>query len=608
MPPRVPPPDAWSPLDALRRGAAAALCLAGARAVLVLLRYGSEDLGGAELRVALPYFLRGVALVLPAATLVALAAGLVARRGAVGLGRAAAALVALAAGFGFASFRLPELALYVPALETARGLSANAGALLAALLAAWLVAPGSPFPLRRGALAVAAAALVGGGGALLLLRGEPAAWPQRPNLILVSLDTLRPDHLGAYGYERPTSPSLDRFAASSVRFTRAYTHEAWTLTAHMTMLTSLQPSAHGVEQERTLSPRATTLAEALDAVGYDTFAVVDDCGWLHPQYGFARGFDVYRVLGAGAEAKVDQVLELVDGAGDRPFLLFAHFYDVHSDFERLPYDSAPEDRAAFAGWYEGEFSGCAGDAPCASRYLQELNQAGERLAEEDVRYLRSLYDAGIRTLDRALGRLFDALEADGHLARSAVIVTSDHGEEFYEHGRALHTQEFDETARIPFLLRTPETGGAVSDRLVVLADVMPTLLDLAGVDLGAPGLQHLQGRSLADYGRGGEPAWTRERVSADRKGRVHAVRTSGWTWVRRFDRWYLFDARQDPLQARDLADDARLAEVRAELEAAVEAEEARLTALRESFGVGRGARELSSEEREQLEDLGYLGE
>jgi arylsulfatase A-like enzyme len=395
--------------------------------------------------------------------------------------------------------------------------------------------------------------------------GPPASWPERPNVILVSLDTLRADHLGCYGYERDTSPSLDAFAERALRFDNAFASSSWTLTSHMTLLTSLSPIVHAVDEDRALSTGVTTLATALLREGYFTAAVMDSGPWLGRDYGFDRGFLHVRRTLRGAPAKIARALDCLDGTDDRPFFLFLHLYDAHSDSTRLPYDAAAEDQELFRGDYAGDFTGCGSDGTCASAWMRKLNRRGEVLDEEDRRYVEALYDAGIRTLDRELGRLFRELERRDLFDDSVVVVVADHGEEFQEHGKLLHSQLYRECLRVPLLVRAPETRGGATSQLTGLIDVMPTLLELCGAET-----RGLQGRSFARLLADRDSPSPRDFLTAEVDGELRVLRTPEWILHRAGDAWRLFDARADPGEQRDLLGDpafaGRLMGLRAQLD------------------------------------------
>ena len=548
----------------------------------------------------LRHLLLGFALALPAAFALALSARVLRERVGRGLWVAPIAL-ALALGALVASCRWPELPLFAPGFASTAGKRASGIAAAAALVAALLLAPPVRWPARGAVTVLTVAAVLAAGALWLGTRDGPGRWPGRPNFVVVSCDTLRADRLGCYGYDAPTSPEIDRFAARSQVFTRAYSHSTWTLPSHMTMLTSLRPSSHGVGEERALGPAARTLAMAFREGGYDTLALVDDVVWLAPRYGFDRGFDIYVRSGGSARAKVRHVSLLLDEVGQRPFFLFAHFYDAHSDFRRLPYDSAPEDRERFAGWYRGSFNGCDGEGRCASEFLGRVVEGAETLGDEEIRYVSDLYDAGVRTLDRHLGQLFRDLEERGLLESTVVVVTADHGEQFLEHGSVLHGAHYEECVRVPLLIRTPETAGARTEVLAGLLDVMPTVLELAGLD--SPGME---GRSLLPWLADGAGPPGGEVIFTETASHLQGMRTREWSLVRGPGGWRVYDALRDPRQERDLAGDPP-EELPALLDR-VRREEQLLVERAGAAGSAPSPAGLSADERARLRQLGYAGD
>jgi arylsulfatase A-like enzyme len=439
----------------------------------------------------------------------------------------------------------------------------------------------------------------------------PAAWPERPNVLLISLDTLRRDHVGAYGYERATTPALDAFAATSLRFDQAFTHHPWTLTAHATMLTGLLPRVHGVLADRALAPQVETLAEVFAEAGYATVAVVDQCHWMDPVFGHDQGFGSYQVLATGAGPKVDALFTKLDSLAAEdgpapPFLAFAHLFDAHSDFTQLPYDAAPEHREAFAGWYAGPYDGSLPEYPDwghSSAFLLRANELGYALEGDERRVLGDLYDAGIRTLDDQLARLFAGLEQRGLLANTVVAIVSDHGEELYDHGQALHGQSYDETLRIPFLLRTPdlERGTARStDELVGLVDLAPTLLSLAGLRVPAD----MQGLDLTPLLAGQPLAAPREQLVIDNSIFL-GLRTRELAAFHGPAGFGLFDLGDDPEQLVNRIDDPAYAERLGALVAEVNRLTEAMAPLKARLAPTPGSVELDDEDRADLHAIGY---
>jgi arylsulfatase A-like enzyme len=516
--------------------------------------------------------------------------------------------------WGFVTLRLPVELFVHPEFKSSRGITANVlgaavGLALASVVLLAVFAPRRVARVSRALRLVGLALLVGLVIVRVVPRGESPG--DRPNVLLISIDTLRADHLASYGYGRDVAPSLTAFGTKALRFESAFTNHPWTLTAHATMLTGMLPSAHGVGRTKALDPTAPTLAGLMKDAGYRTFGVVDHNEWLNPRYGYARGFERYRRLDGTAAPKVEELLDCIDDATGLggPFFGFAHFYDVHSDWSELPYDSDPDLRERFAGWYTGDFTGCDDELGCASEYLVALNARGESLAGDDLRYTKDLYDAGIATLDRQLGKLFVGLEERGLFENTVVILTADHGEEFFEHGQALHGQHYDECLHVPLFVRAPGgQHGAVTDELVGLVDLMPTVLDFAGLLDDAP--DNLQGRSLAPLARdeaGEVPPG--HAILMDTGNGIFGLRTSRYAVVRAPGVWRLFDTDDDPEQLDDLFGRGVLTERELEvLRAALRERRDATLALGERFSSHVALEDPDHKAAVNLAKLGYLDE
>jgi arylsulfatase A-like enzyme len=295
--------------------------------------------------------------------------------------------------------------------------------------------------------------------------------------ILISIDALRADHLGAYGYPRPTSPFLDELASRSTLFERAYAQVPSTLPSHISMFTGLYPAEHGVyPPSSVLAAEIRTLPEVLLQAGFRTSGHSEG-GYVQGGYGFDRGFgewtdsaytsdtDVERTFGRGVD-----FLNSVR-PGER-FFLFLHTYSVHD-----PYSPPARYRELF---WSGPPPAGAGepDGP----HFAAINAGREKTTPEAVAYFEALYDGSIRYLDDVLRGFFAELEKSGLARETTVIFTSDHGEEFLEHGRLAHTQIYPEGLHIPLIVAHPgQSRGARVGRLVQTVDFAPTIYDLSGV-------------------------------------------------------------------------------------------------------------------------------
>jgi len=337
----------------------------------------------------------------------------------------------------------------------------------------------------------ARSALVSAGLAGLVLAAcSPAEPDPRPSVILVSIDTLRADHLGLYGYERDTAPFLDRLGHGAIVYEHAFTPATWTLIAHMTMLTGLYPNQHGVTAERVaVAHELPLLAERLKADGYHTVGLYYP-GWVHPRHGFGRGFDVFRPHDTAEEAG-QHLAEEMDGLEDgRPYFLFVHLFDVHSGpFQAKRHTLYPSPEP-----FQDQFMK---DAEAILPDMDEvaLWESEHLLDAPQLEALTALYDGGIRHVDTRLSEWFAELERRGLLTNTLVIVTADHGESLQQRGRISgHGGFWQEGLHVPLIVRPPD-GSRAGERVeapVHLGDIVPTVLAVVGLAPDA----NLPGRSL----------------------------------------------------------------------------------------------------------------
>ena len=328
----------------------------------------------------------------------------------------------------------------------------------------------------------------------------PAPSPEPVNLVILSIDTLRPDHLGVYGYPRETSPNLDRFADRAVVFDQAVTVHVATAPAHGTILTGRYPASHGIRRNgMRLAPDVPTLAEAVAARGYATGGFVS--GWtLESHTGLDRGFATYDdALGApraGARRKGARTTKAAlkwlrrQVADEREFFLFLHLFEPH-----WPYEPPPRDALRFL---PNQYELATVSKPVHIDRRLDVN----RLTPLEQREYVARYDGEIVVADRLLGRLLEELDDLGAAHNTVIVVLSDHGETLFEREWTMDhgTRPYDEQARIPLLLAIPgdpNAGRRVADQ-VSLLDVAPTLLEVFG--MAAP--DGLQGRSLLPLVRG----------------------------------------------------------------------------------------------------------
>ncbi len=388
------------------------------------------------------------------------------------------------------------------------------------------------------ALLLAAAATLVTGYAVSRLGEEPdpvsaVALCPGCNVVLVSLDTLRADHLGAYGYDKPTSPHIDALAAESVIFESAISQSAWTRPAHISMLTGLYPSEHGVvtiAHQQVFPHEAKSIAEVFSENGYATAAFTGG-GNMSEEFGFARGFEVYSSKGKRIWDNIEDIREWL-GREDGKFFLLVHGFEPHR-----PYKSDSVDRRAL---------GLPEEKP---RGWSKACKQGVR--PDDMEPYVAEYDAAIRKGDRAVGELMSALSDAGVLDQTVVLFTSDHGEAFFEHGRCFHIDTlYREIVHVPYLVRVPGLPPRrVRGVVAASVSVARTLLDIVGLSDDA-----VAGPSLAadlqseTAGEGFVVSETATRSSLRKVGRIRSITTERDKLIEWPDlgRSAYFDLLQDP--------------------------------------------------------------
>ncbi len=325
--------------------------------------------------------------------------------------------------------------------------------------------------------------------ALIWLASLGCAHEAKVSILLITIDTLRADHVGCYGYFRDTTPSIDALAAEGVLFEHAIAPMATTLPSHTSLLTSSYPARHGVrgnfqgyQQPVPIDgTRFQTFAQLLKRVGYETAAFVS-VYHLRPETGIAAGFDTFdTVPGDRGGQPIDQIARTADRTTARvvdwlerrhraPFFLWVHYFDPHS-----PYTPPPQYRQR------------AGDGVALTAFMRQKRIPAESLWRS--RGLHNGYDGEIRFTDDQIGILFEALRRLGLYDDLAIVLTADHGEGLGQHGVREHGVIFNEQIEVPLILRLPQRAraGERVSAIVSLIDVLPTLA--ATLDLGIPTAQ-----------------------------------------------------------------------------------------------------------------------
>ena len=375
----------------------------------------------------------------------------------------------------------------------------------------------------------------------------------RPNVILVSIDSLRADYVGCYGYRRDTTPFLDSLAEGGVRFENAISTTSWTLPSHAAMFTGLNDSTHGlVDNGFSLNTDHVTLAETLGRAGYTTAGFFGG-PYLHPTFGVGQGFDHYEscmgTTPAGASGEQVRVSARMPGqapshadiTGPRtrdsirswaaahdgsPYFLFVHLWDVHYDF--LPPDE-----------YRNLFTDPNYAGPADGR-LMDNGAIKADMDPADLEHVKGLYAAEIRFTDAILEEILGDLEQRGMLDDTLVIVTADHGEEFFEHGQKGHNKSlFDEVLKVPLIVSWPgQIEPRVVEEQVQIIDLYPTVAFAAGIRDQLV----VQGRDLAPllHGTGN---WSERDALAELlidRGSQRALRSNARKLLRQTDQGQVF--------------------------------------------------------------------
>ncbi|MEM9555163.1 MAG: sulfatase [Acidobacteriota bacterium] len=435
-------------------------------------------------------------------------------------------------------------------------------------------------------------------------------------VLVYLIDTVRADHLGLYGYHRPTSPELEKLAREGITFTEARAQTSWTRTAVASIFTGRLPSGHGVDdRDDVLSDDLVTLAEVFDDAGWTTVGVVTN-GNAGPRFGFAQGFDAYQHLRESfkrrevhhlADDVNSWILTWLDGylashggsqggaaQGDPPpFFLYAHATDPHA-----PYTPRPPFDDLFAAGVDPTLGELA--------TVREITSGKRTVTPEERDGLVDLYDGELAFVDREIGRLVDLLRDRGVFDDLLLVIVSDHGEEFLEHGGWEHGKTlYEEQLRVPLVIKLPgaEAAGLRIDGRADHVDLLPTVLDVVGLEppAGLDGQSLLPAVRAVAAGRKASERWPSiaelrlgedeqlSLVDGDEKVIVEQARGA---------RFFALDADPAELDDRGVAEPFAAGVLEERLRRHLAAAEARRPQPVET--------ELDPETREQLEALGYV--
>ena len=367
-----------------------------------------------------------------------------------------------------------------------------------------------------------------------------AATTELPDIVLITLDTTRADHLGAYGYPRATSPAFDRLAAESLLFENFVVPMATTLPVHLSLFTGLEPEEHGVlankdfQNRRFVPPaNAHTLASTLGAQGYDTAAFVSAAP-VKKHTGLEKGFARFgqpQESERRAKKTTDRALTWLSDKAEPPYLLWVHYYDPHD-----PYRPPREQRKAL-------------DVDDSLRSWAE-----ERGLDEPHLVPLARYDAEILSMDEQLGRLVDSLRRAGRWENTIVVVAGDHGEGLGQHGVERHGLVWSEQTHAPLLIRASDIEPDRHPGMVTASDIVPTLLGMVDLPDEVDLLAQTSGQDVLADGDPRQAVLSRSSLRrSDRVGDAH--KTFPDTWALTTPEWTLHWTRKGPTALHDLDDD-----------------------------------------------------
>ena len=433
--------------------------------------------------------------------------------------------------------------------------------------------------------------------ALSLALAAAPAHAEKPNVIVILVDTLRADHLEPYGYGKDVSPNVAKWASEAVVFDNAISQNAWTVPSVATLLSGVYPQAHkclmfeeGKEVEMdTLSDDQDMLAEQFKAAGYTTSAIVKT-KVIAAERGFGQGFDSYTFVpgsqawGPAGQELTDATIAWLDKQAD-PFFLYLHYMDPHSPYQ------APGD------YFEKYASGSGSTLTGSHEEVRAFKTGGATPSDADIERLYALYDGEIAYWDVQFGRLLDALEAQGKADNTVIVLTADHGEQFGEHGGWFHEHLYQENIHVPLAISAPGAKARHIDTRVQQMDVAPTVASLAGVEHG----QHWQGRDLAKAVAGAKaPEGDSYAEYAHKKT---LISPDGYKIILGEGGDLMYDLNKDPGETKNIVatEAATFNELKARLVKLWEESKA----LSSNFAEAE-AQELAEEDVEALRALGYI--
>lgn len=497
--------------------------------------------------------------------------------------------------------------------------------------ALWLFSSSSPGAARKTGIAILAFIVLNAAHGELtkpkLTNPKPEPCPANfethdYNIVLISIDTLRADRLGAYGYSRNTSPNIDALAADGLLFENCFSQAPATLISHSTMFTGLFPGTHGAQcmTFTALSSAAQTLPEILAMNGYRTAGFTGGAQ-LGRFFGFSQGFEAYNDEGGGFLETWPRARKWLNANGGEKFFLFLHTFDTHH-----PYKPPAPFNTMFYKNYDGPL-----EDSIPIELIEAINSGEIKVTEADRKHISAVYDGAIRYTDGYIGKITTYLKENNLLDNTIVVLTSDHGEEFNEHGvMGMHAHTlYDELLHVPLIIRLPEDAPSKIPQRVGLVDLVPSLLDFVGISYPPEAFEGTSFAAFADKDlscptSSSTPARTlfaeKEFLSVEDFGKMKSIRNGSWKFTmlttppqpRTFFR--IFGSLIYPIRGKELYQiDADPGEhdnkIASRIPRARAMEAALYDYIKENDSKkleGAGKVNLSSDEAMRLKNLGYL--
>jgi len=419
--------------------------------------------------------------------------------------------------------------------------------------------------------------------------------PHGPNVILITIDTLRADHLGSYGYRRDTTPNIDKLAQKGVLYEYAYSQAPWTMPSMSSMHTSYYPTQIKIKSIKSkIHDNFITLAEFLRNNFYKTSAVISNIV-VSEIFGFSQGFETYDQTPLRARDELtshlvtDKALEYIADNRDNKFFLWLHYMDPHSNYIHHPQFN-----------YAQDYNGLLGK----NVHSGDLNKIRRSLDNADLEYIKDLYDEEISYTDMQIGRVLDSLSDYGLENNTVVIITADHGEELMDRNRFGHNKTlYQELIHVPLIIYMPSRGEARATRSkssVEIRSLAKTIVELCGLNNNHFGGENLL--LIAEEKTADTYAYSQKPIGRERYPKLEAISSGKWKLIKNIqnDTYELYDLEADPGEETNLFGSEDTDKI------LINGLISKSSAIEKESVVETAEVEFKEEEIEKLKALGYI--